>query len=142
MTAHVPAAPMQAAEVVMQQSTGDVVAIVGGRDHPTALAFDWALAAPGRQPGSSIKPIVDYIPALEHGLTAGTVVDDVLQAEPANSLHGPVLLGTLQRGDVACGVIDPESTWQRLRAAIESDLRAPAGAATVDAVGPRMGDAG
>ena len=78
---------------------------------------------------------------------SGTVVaDDVLQAdlpmEPPGSSQGPVLLGTLQRGDASCGVIDPESTWQRLRAAIESDLRAPAGAAPVEALSPRMGDAG
>jgi len=71
---------LQAAEVVMDQSNGDVVAIVGGVAHTTALAFDRAIAAPGRQPGSSIKPIVDYIPALEHGLTAGTVVDDVIHS--------------------------------------------------------------
>lgn len=71
---------MQAAEVVLQQSTGDVVAIVGGAHHTTALAFDRAVDGQGRQPGSSIKPLVDYIPALENHLTAGTVVDDTIHA--------------------------------------------------------------
>lgn len=65
---------------------------------------------------------------------SGTVViEDVLQEERGrdaeDSSPGPVLLGTLRRGDVACAVIDPESTWLRLRAAIERDLRTPQAAA-------------
>ncbi len=68
---------LQAAEVVMDPSNGNVLAIVGGRKHTAPFAYDRALQAE-RQPGSSIKPLVDYIPALEHGLTAGTVVDDAL----------------------------------------------------------------
>jgi penicillin-binding protein 1A len=68
---------LQAAEVVMDPQTGDVLAIVGGRDHPAPFAYDRALQAE-RQPGSSIKPLVDYTPALMAGLTPGTVVDDSL----------------------------------------------------------------
>ncbi len=70
--------PMQTAVAVIQQSTGDVVALIGGRQHTTMMAFDRALAAE-RQPGSSIKPLVDYIPALLAGMTAGTTVDDSLK---------------------------------------------------------------
>ncbi len=70
--------PMQAAVAVMQQSTGDVVALIGGRQHTTMMAYDRALAAV-RQPGSSIKPLVDYVPALLAGMTPGTVVDDSLK---------------------------------------------------------------
>lgn len=78
---------------------------------------------------------------------SGTVVtEDTLQEDASLGAHepalAPVLLGTLQRGDVACGVIDPESTWQRLRAAIEGDLRTPAGAAPVEAFGTGEGGAG
>jgi penicillin-binding protein 1A len=68
---------LQAAEVVMDPQTGDVLAIVGGRKHTAPLAYDRALQAE-RQPGSSIKPLVDYTPALMNGLTPGTVVDDSL----------------------------------------------------------------
>ena len=67
--------PMQAAVAVLDQSNGDVVAIIGGRQHTAMLEYDRALYAE-RQPGSAIKPLVDYIPALEDGLTAGTVLDD------------------------------------------------------------------
>ncbi len=69
--------PIQTGEAVIDPATGDVLALVGGRTHPTALAYDRATQAE-RQPGSSIKPFVDYTPALLHGLTAGTVVDDAL----------------------------------------------------------------
>jgi penicillin-binding protein 1A len=73
--------PLEAAVAVIDQSNGDVVAVVGGRQHTAMLAFDRALQAE-RQPGSAIKPLVDYIPALEDGLTAGTVVDDRVVAFP------------------------------------------------------------
>lgn len=76
--------PMQAAMVVLDQSDGDVVAIVGGRRHTAMLGYDRALQAE-RQPGSSIKPLVDYIPALRSGLTAGTVVDDRVFSYPMGS---------------------------------------------------------
>lgn len=69
---------LQAAEVVLDPQTGDVLAIVGGRQHTGAMAFDRALQAE-RQPGSAIKPLAVYTPALLSGLTPGTVVDDSLQ---------------------------------------------------------------
>ncbi len=70
-------AKLQAAEVVMDPATGNVLAIVGGRKHTAPFAYDRALQAE-RQPGSSIKPLVDYTAALENGMTPGTVVDDSL----------------------------------------------------------------
>ena len=70
--------PMQAAAVIMNQQNGDVLAVIGGRSHTTELAFNRATQAE-QQPGSAIKPLVDYIPALEAGYTAGTVVSDAVQ---------------------------------------------------------------
>ena len=72
---------VQIGEAVMNQHTGAVVALIGGWQHTTALGFNRAIDI-RRQPGSSIKPLVDYIPALEHGMTAGTVVDDVVHTYP------------------------------------------------------------
>ncbi len=69
--------PMQAAVVIMNQHNGDVLAVIGGRSHTAELAFDRATQAE-QQPGSAIKPLVDYIPALLAGYTAGTVVNDVV----------------------------------------------------------------
>lgn len=74
-------APLQVGLAVIRQDTGGVVAIVGGRRHTQALAFDRATQAE-RQPGGAITPPAVYIPALEHGMTAATVVDDAPIAFP------------------------------------------------------------
>ncbi|MGE5676232.1 MAG: transglycosylase domain-containing protein [Mycobacterium leprae] len=67
--------PRQAAMVVMNPHTGEVLAMVGGRDRTTALGFNRATDA-NRQPGSSIKPLVVYVPALAKGLSPATILDD------------------------------------------------------------------
>jgi 1A family penicillin-binding protein len=64
---------LEGAVVAMEPSTGDVKALVGGRDHQLA-PFNRATSAL-RQPGSSFKPFV-YALALEDSLSAATVVPD------------------------------------------------------------------
>jgi len=59
--------------VAIEPSTGDVKALVGGRDHLLA-PFNRATNAL-RQPGSSFKPFV-YAKALEDSLSAATIVPD------------------------------------------------------------------
>lgn len=59
--------------VAIEPSTGDVKALVGGRDHQLA-PFNRATGAL-RQPGSSFKPFV-YALALEDSLSAATIVPD------------------------------------------------------------------
>lgn len=71
--------PLQAGAVIMNQQNGDVLAVIGGRTHTTELGLDRATQAEV-QPGSAIKPLVDYIPALEAGYTAGTAVQDTVQS--------------------------------------------------------------
>ena len=68
--------PMQAAAVILDQHNGDVLAVIGGRTHDAVRGFDRATQAL-QQPGSAIKPLLDYIPALQAGYTAGTVLNDV-----------------------------------------------------------------
>lgn len=68
---------VQSAMVIIDWHTGEVKGLVGGRDETNVLmGFNRATQA-YRQPGSSIKPLTVYGPALESGLTAATVVDDV-----------------------------------------------------------------
>jgi penicillin-binding protein 1A len=75
----------QAAVVVMQPTTGDVLALVGGRSHPPGYQTVLNLATQGHfQTGSAIKPLAEYPTALEHGDTEMTVVDDV----PWLKVHG------------------------------------------------------
>ncbi len=65
----------QVGMVIMQNSTGRIVAIDGGRNFAKSQV-DHSLSR--RQAGSALKPLVVYGPALEHGLiTPGTIIDDV-----------------------------------------------------------------
>lgn len=65
----------EASLISMNPKTGEVLAMVGGRDHTTMLEFNRATDAL-RQPGSVIKPMVAYVPALEAGLNPATILDD------------------------------------------------------------------
>ena len=66
----------EGALVLIDAKTGGVSAIVGGRDSGTALGFNRATSI-RRQPGSAIKPILVYGPALESGYTpASMLLDD------------------------------------------------------------------
>jgi 1A family penicillin-binding protein len=64
--------PLQAALVALDPRTGDVRAMVGGRDFAQSR-FNRAVQA-RRQPGSAFKPFV-YAAALEAGYTPATVLD-------------------------------------------------------------------
>lgn len=67
----------QSAMVITDVKTGQVVGIAGGiGEKPGSLTLNRASMSP-RQPGSTIKPIGVYAPALEKKLiTAGSVYDD------------------------------------------------------------------
>lgn len=56
---------VQGSMVILDQHTGEVKALVGGRDNPPGGLNRAILDA--RQPGSAFKPIIDYGPALESG---------------------------------------------------------------------------
>jgi penicillin-binding protein 1A len=67
---------IQGAITVVEPASGDIVAMVGGRNYKFGN-FDRAWQAK-RQPGSALKPLVDYGPALEKGgFYPGTVLDDM-----------------------------------------------------------------
>jgi penicillin-binding protein 1A len=68
---------LQGALVAMDPVTGDVLALVGGRDF-AASSFNRATQA-RRQPGSAFKPIV-YAAALERGYSPASVISGLGQA--------------------------------------------------------------
>ena len=71
-----PEADYQVATMLMDQSNGHILGIIGGRGEKTSRALNRATST-RRQPGSSIKPLSVYLPALEaNAITEGTVVDD------------------------------------------------------------------
>ena len=77
---------LQSAAVCIDNETGFVKAIVGGRSqeydgHMLNRAYQSY-----RQPGSAIKPLIVYTPALERGYTPDTVVEDApIEDEPENA---------------------------------------------------------
>lgn len=64
----------QSSCVVMDHHTGKIVAIVGGRE-TKGNPLNRAYRVP-RQPGSTIKPLAVYTPALDNGYTAATAIED------------------------------------------------------------------
>lgn len=115
-----------AAAVVLDNATGDILAMAGSRDFFDAAhdgQVNGALAL--RQPGSTLKPIT-YGLGLEHGLTAATLLEDDPTPfatpdgafAPENydeSFHGPT----------------------RLRSALASSYNVPA-VAVLQALGPDL----
>ncbi len=69
----------QSATVIMDYRTGQIKALVGGRNVSGQKIYNRALHP--RQPGSSIKPIGVYLPAIDKGYTAASVFDDVPRYE-------------------------------------------------------------
>ena len=65
----------QGAICLMDAQTGYISALVGGRDQEVALSYNRATRI-RRQPGSVIKPILVYAPALESGYTAAEMLLD------------------------------------------------------------------
>ncbi len=76
-------APLQAALVALDQTTGHVRALIGGRSFGESR-FNRAIQGK-RQPGSAFKPFV-YAAALESGYTPASLIDRL--DEPIDTLQG------------------------------------------------------
>ncbi len=102
----------QGAIVVQEAGTGLIRAMVGGRgEYDAAMAFNRATDI-RRQPGSVIKPVIAYAPALEgYGYTAATMLLD----EPTSfAEYSPRNFGNQYYG------------WVTLREAVTRSLNVPA----------------
>lgn len=77
---------LQSAGVCLDNETGMTKAIVGGRSQEvTGYTLNRAFQS-FRQPGSSIKPLIVYTPAVEMGYTPDTMVNDVkIEDGPENA---------------------------------------------------------
>ena len=81
----------QSATVIMDHNSGQLKALVGGRNLKGSKILNRAVTS--RQPGSAIKPIVPYIAALDTGYNAATgVLDAPIESDgkawPKNSYSG------------------------------------------------------
>lgn len=66
----------QSATVILDYRTGKIAALVGGRDVEGTRILNRATES-RRQPGSVMKPIGSYLPALDNGYTAASPIDDI-----------------------------------------------------------------
>lgn len=67
----------QSSAIIIDSRTGDILGVVGSRDEKTANRIQNYATQTLRPPGSAIKPLAVYAPALEEGLiTWSTVIDD------------------------------------------------------------------
>ncbi len=77
---------MQGSAVCIDNDTGYVVAIVGGREQDLGIYTLNRAYQSHRQPGSSIKPLIVYTPFFEQGNTPDTiVVDKEIEGGPKGS---------------------------------------------------------
>lgn len=73
----------QSSAVILDHRTGALKALIGGRNIEVSKSFNRATRAT-RQPGSTIKPLSLYLPAIDTGLTAATIIDDVPRYDDKN----------------------------------------------------------
>lgn len=66
----------QSATVILDYKTGKIKAMIGGRNIEGSKTFNRATDA-ARQPGSTIKPLSVYLPALDLGYSAAHPLDDL-----------------------------------------------------------------
>ncbi len=69
----------QAASIAVDPNNGGVLAVVGARGTHVYLGFNYATQLQ-RSPGSTIKPLMVYTPALEHGYAYDSTVQDKKQS--------------------------------------------------------------
>ena len=77
---------LQGAAVTIDNSSGRVVAIVGGRSQKLKGSTLNRAYQSFRQPGSTIKPLIVYTPAFEQGYTPESIVkDEKIEGGPVNA---------------------------------------------------------
>ncbi len=121
----------QASAVIIDNETGYLRAVIGGRDLPTRKKQLNRAYQSSMPVGSSIKPLSVYGPALDLGLSCGTTI---LNAELAIDGYGG------ERGYPSIG----SSRWiglQTLRRGVTSSLNVVAARTLFDYVTPQVGAA-
>lgn len=74
---------VQSASVVIDPNTGGIMAVYGGRGDYVYRGFNRATDM-NRLPGSTLKPMAVYVPALEKGYNMHSIVPDVVEGHGAN----------------------------------------------------------
>ncbi len=118
----------QAAAVVMDFHTGDLIAIVGGRNEPTVRKGLNRASQSYTEVGSSIKPLSVYGPALDLGYSPASIT---------YNMDGPISGWTTEKG-YPSGGLDSRYGPVTFRRALVSSLNVPAAHILMDDVTPAI----
>ena len=118
----------QAAAVIMDYHTGELRAIIGGRDEPTVRKGFNRASQSYTEVGSSIKPLAIYGPALDLGYSPGSIT---------YNMDGPIAGWNTEKG-YPSGGLDSRYGPVTFRRAIVSSLNVPAAHILMDDVTPAI----
>ena len=118
----------QAAAVVMDYRTGELRAIVGGRNEPTVRKGLNRASQSYTEVGSSIKPLAVYGPALDLGYSPGSIT---------YNMDGPITGWNTEKG-YPSGGLDSRYGPVTFRRALVSSLNVPAAHVLMDDVTPAI----
>ena len=118
----------QAAAVIMDYRTGELRAIIGGRNEPTVRKGINRASQSYTEVGSSIKPLAVYGPALDLGYSPGSIT---------YNMEGPIPGWNTEKG-YPSGGLDSRYGPVTFRRAIVSSLNVPAAHILMDDVTPAI----
>jgi penicillin-binding protein 1A len=118
----------QAAAVVMDFRTGELRAIIGGRNEPTVRKGINRASQSYTEVGSSIKPLAVYGPALDLGYSPGSIT---------YNMDGPITGWSTEKG-YPSGGLDSRYGPVTFRRALVSSLNVPAAHVLMDDVTPAI----
>ncbi len=118
----------QAAAVVMDYRTGELRAVIGGRNEPTVRKGLNRASQSYTEVGSSIKPLAVYGPALDLGYSPGSIT---------YNMDGPILGWSTEKG-YPSGGLDSRYGPVTFRRALVSSLNVPAAHVLMDNVTPAI----
>jgi len=118
----------QAAAVVMDFRTGELRAIIGGRNEPTVRKGLNRASQSYTEVGSSIKPLAVYGPALDLGYSPGSIT---------YNMDGPITGWSTEKG-YPSGGLDSRYGPVTFRRALVSSLNVPAAHVLMDDVTPAI----
>ncbi|ENQ3104737.1 penicillin-binding protein 2A [Bacillus sp. 491mf] len=115
---------MQTGVVLMNPKTGGIPALVGGRGPYQFLQFNHAVQLK-RQPGSTLKPLAVYTPALEQGYEVYDVLKDepleINEYKPKNS--GNVYHGNVTMYEAIANSYNVPAVWLLKQIGLEKGLK-------------------
>lgn len=115
---------MQTGVVLMNPKTGGIPALVGGRGPYQFLQFNHAVQLK-RQPGSTLKPLAVYTPALEQGYEVYDVLKDeqieIGDYKPKNS--GNVYHGNVTMYEAIANSYNVSAVWLLQQIGLEKGLK-------------------